>query len=285
MSVSPSAFRIRLDREVLGHPVIRANPYTAWFKQGDFSAAQARAFLVQFSVFSNQFLVAQLQKVLNAESLEEMRASKEILANEIGVGFRGTGGDAVLGSTLGSVEGGTFHFSAAHFELLVRMARQLGLDFADLGKRRYGTGETLHFCDELQRLYAHEDYEVAAAASWAIENWAAAGFWDELVEGWRRFGKRTGKEPFDIGFFTWHARIEANHAEHTSDELAQLLAGHSIDEDRFVKNANLMLDAVLVFWRGLDSQRAAIDADADMDGRDRATQAAVAGGAINAQAG
>jgi hypothetical protein len=285
MASPPTAFRARLDREVLGHPVIRANPYTAWFKQGDFTAAQARAFLVQFSVFSNQFLVAQLQKVLNAESVEEMRASKEILANEIGVGFRGAGGDAVLGSTLGSVEGGTFHFSAAHFELLVRMARQFELDFADLGKRRFGTGATLHFCDELQRLYAHEDYQVAAAASWAIENWAAAGFWDELVEGWRRYGKRTGREPFDIGFFTWHARIEANHAEHTSDELAGLLADRYIDHDRFVQTANQMLDAVLVFWRGLDFQRAALAAEAEMDVRCRATRGANAEGAIDAKAG
>jgi pyrroloquinoline quinone (PQQ) biosynthesis protein C len=267
MAGSANAFRERLDREVLQHPAIRANPYTAWFKQGELTPAQARAFLVQFSVFSNQFLVAQLQKVLNAETVEEMRASKEILANEIGVGFRGTGGDALLGSTLGSVEGGTFHFRAAHFELLVRMARQFGLDFADLGKRRFGTGATLHFCDELQRLYAHEDYQVAAAASWAIENWAAAGFWDELVEGWQRYGKRMKIEPFDIGFFTWHARIEANHAQHTSDELGELLAEHYIDEDRFVRNANLMLDAVLVFWRGLDFQRAALAAGEMIDAK------------------
>ena len=261
MGVSPTAFRARLERDVLSHPVIRSNPYTAWFKQGDFSPAQARAFLVQFSVFSNQFLVAQLHKVLNAETLEEMHASKEILANEIGVGFRGTGGDAVLGGTVGSVEGGTFHFSAAHFELLARMARQFGLDFADLGKRRFGTGATLHFCDELVRLYGHEDYQVAAAASWAIENWAAAGFWDELVEGWKRYGEQQRKRTFDIGFFTWHARIEANHAEVTSDELAEILAEHYIDEERFVKNANLMLDAVLVFWRGLDLQRMALAAE------------------------
>ena len=285
MAVSPTDFRKRLDREVLKHPVIRANPYTAWFKLGEFSPVQARAFLVQFSVFSNQFLVAQLQKVLNAETLDEMRASKEILANEIGVGFRGTGGDALLGSTLGSVEGGTFHFRAAHFELLARMARQLDLDFADLGKRRFGTGATLHFCDELQRLYAHEDYQVAAAASWAVENWAAAGFWDELVEGWKRYGEDAEGQPFDMGFFTWHARIEANHAQHTQDELAQILTDHYIDEDRFIKNANLMLDGVLVFWRGLDFQRAALAADADRDVRGRAMQGAIAAGAINAKAG
>jgi len=264
------AFKSRLQTQVLSHPILVANPYTAWFERGEFSAEQARAFLIQFSVFSNQFLVAQLHKVLNAETLEEMRASKEILANEIGVGFRGTGGDSLLGSTLGSVEGGTFHFRAAHFELLARMARQFGLDFAELGKRRLGTGATLHFCDELQRLYAHEDYQVAAAASWAVENWAAAGFWDELVEGWKRYGERMQRDHFDIGFFTWHARIEANHAQHTQDELAELLKDRYIDEDRFVRNANLMLDAVLVFWRGLDFQRAAL---------------AAAEGTINAKAG
>jgi hypothetical protein len=139
------------------------------------------------------------------------------------------------------------------------MARQFGLDFADLGKRRLGTGSTLHFCDELVRLYGHEDYQVAAAASWAIENWAAAGFWDELVQGWERYAERMGKR-LDVGFFTWHARIEANHAQHTSDELAELLASHFIDEDRFVSTAAEMLDAVLVFWRGLDTQRAALAA-------------------------
>ena len=56
------SFRAKLQAQVLRHPVIVANPYTTWFKAGDFSADQARAFLVQFSVFSNQFLVAQLQK-------------------------------------------------------------------------------------------------------------------------------------------------------------------------------------------------------------------------------
>jgi len=255
MRHSVATFKSRLERDVLGHAVIHSNPYTAWFKHGDFTPDQARAFLVQFSVFSNQFLLAQLGKVLNAETLEEMRASKEILANEIGVGFRGPGGDAVLGDIEGSIEGGVFHFRAAHFELLVRMARHFGLGFADLGKRRLGTEPTLFFCDELLRLYAHEDYQVSAAASWAIENWAAAGFWDELVEGWRRYQRRRTRKALDMGFFTWHARLEANHARHTTDELASVLRAHDIDQDRFVHDCNEMLDAVLVFWRGLDEQR------------------------------
>jgi hypothetical protein len=253
-------FKRRLERDVLGHRVIVANPYTAWFKQGDFSAEQARAFLVQFSVFSNQFLVAQLQKVLNAETLEEMRASKEILANEIGVGFCSTvGNDDELGSTEGTIEGGTFHFRAAHFELLVRMARQFGLGFADLGKRRYGTPSTLFFCDELARLYAHEDYAIAAAASWAVENWAAAGFWDELVQGWQRYGERRGMSALNMASFSWHARLEANHARHTWHELEDFHRQRPIDEDGFVKHAREMLDGVWTFWLGLDEERRALE--------------------------
>ena len=256
-------FKLRLEKEVLTHPVIVANPYTAWFKHGELTAAQARAFLIQFSVFSNQFLVAQLQKVLNAETLEEMRASKEILANEIGVGFRGglSADDAELGGTEGSIEGGTFHFRAAHFELLVRMARQFGLDFAELGKRRCGTAATLFFCDELLRLYAHQDYATAAAASWAVENWAAAGFWDELVQGWQRYRERSGMTALNMGFFTWHARLEANHARHTWQELEDFCAKKPVDENVFIRNACEMLDGVMVFWRGLDEQRRALEGE------------------------
>jgi len=261
-------FKARLERDVLRHPVIVANPYTAWFRRGEFDDAHARAFVQQFSVFSNQFLVAQLLKMLNADTVAEMRESKEILANEIGVGFasknraRHDFSEHELGDPEGTIDGGTFRFRAAHFELLVRMAGQLGLGFGDLGKRRFGTPATLHFCDELIRLYGHEDYTIAAAASWAVENWAAAGFWDELVDGWRNFARRRGLESFDIGFFTWHAQLERNHAKHTDDEIEHVLSRGNVDDDVFVAHARQMLDGVFVFWRGLDRQRMAASKEA-----------------------
>lgn len=262
MSQDFERFKSRLHREVLGHRIIVENPYTTWFARGALSREQARAFLVQFSVFSNEFLVAQLKKMLNAETIDEMRASKEILANEIGVGYTSgaTDSDRELGGISGSIEGGTFHFRAAHFELLVRMARELGLGFGDLGKRRLAIPSTLFFCDELVRLYGHDDYSVAAAASWAVENWAAAGFWDQLVQGWQGFRVRQNTPRLNLGFFTWHAKLEANHAHHTWEELAEFHSQHEIDEDVFVRHANEMLDGVYTFWRGLDEQRVAIDA-------------------------
>ena len=258
-------FQQRIDKELLKHHVIINNEYTRWFEQGNLSKKNVQDFVVQFSVFSNLFLIAQLKKTINADSLEGMRASKEILANEIGVIFKKSGNktkelkresgiDAELVSAEGSVEGGVFHFRAAHFEWLLRMAEQLGLGFNDLGKRSHGTTSTLFYCDELSRLYGSEDYMLSQAASYAVENWAAAGFWDELVTGFTKYNNKT-KANLTLAFFTWHAKIEAQHAAHTQEELEELYFEREIDEDKFINDGNEMLEGVAVFWGGLNEQR------------------------------
>ncbi len=254
------AFQKRINQELLTHKVITFNPYTHWFANASLSNAQVKSFIVQFSVFSNQFLVAQLHKMINADTIEEMRASKEILANEIGVHFSGdlqekTDDNGDLGGLEGSVEGGRFHFRAAHFELLVRMAEQLGLDFHLLGKRSRGRKETLFFCDELIRLYGNENYQIATAASYAVENWAAAGFWDQLVAGLSLYKASHHMDKLPLTFFSWHSKIEANHAHHTQEELESFYFNFSVDENAFIKTGLEMLDGVYAFWHGLDQDR------------------------------
>ncbi|MGN2390290.1 hypothetical protein [Pelomicrobium sp. G1] len=256
-------FQNRINRELLTHRVITRNAYTAWFKRGEQNEAQIRAFVVQFSVFSNQFLVAQLHKMINADTLEGMRASKEILANEIGVIFNPHGArrpaeiqdyDPDKVGTEGTVQGGTFRFEAGHFEWLYQIARKLGLRFDEIGKRRHGTASTLFFCDELIRLYGSEDYAVSQVASYAVENWASAGFWEELIEGLKRYNERHGAD-LPLGFFVWHSRLEAQHARHTQEELEEYYFQNPLDEDAFIRYGNEMLDAVAAFWDGLDEQR------------------------------
>lgn len=260
------AFHRRIGRELLGHRIITDNRYTAWFRKGEQTLPQIRAFIVQFSVFSNQFLIAQLQKTINADSLAGMRASKEILANEIGVVFKpprraapasADTADPALLSTQGSVEGGIFRFRAAHFEWLLATAAAAGLRFDEMGRREHGTSPTLFFCDELIRLYGSEDYMTSQAASFAVENWAAAGFWDELVEGFEKFNERMGAK-LPLAFFSWHGRLEGQHAEHTRDELEALYFSRQIDEERFIHHGSRMLDGVAAFWDGLDEQRRAL---------------------------
>jgi len=250
-------FQQRINKELLKHRVITDNPYTAWFEQGDQSLAQIKAFIIQFSVFSNQFLIAQLNKMIHAETLESMRASKEILANEIGVRFKQasqtTSGDP-LGSTEGSIEGGIFHFGAGHFEWLYHIAQKLGLSFAEIGQPKHGTGPTLFFCNELIRLYGGDDYQVSQAASYAVENWAAAGFWRQLIKGLKCFNERNGSD-LPLGFFIWHDQLESQHAAHTQEELEELYFTVDLDEDGFIRYGNEMLDGVAAFWEGLDEQR------------------------------
>ena len=263
------AFQARIDHELLNHNVITHNPYTRWFCWAKPSDAQIKQLIVQFSVFSNQFLVAQLEKMINAETIEEMRASKEILANEIGVVYKKSAkqtqskeSQSVLskderdfGDIEGSIEGGTFHFKAAHFELLNRMAHELGISFEQLGRRQFGTSKTLFFCDELIRLYGTADYATSTAASYAVENWAAAGFWDELVAGFNHYKQARNLKNLPLTFFTWHAKLEANHANHTQEELEAYYFNNDVDETHFIVRGNEMLDGVYAFWQGLDNDR------------------------------
>jgi hypothetical protein len=264
-------FQARIDAELLRHPIITDNAYTAWFAHGRQSHEQIMNFVVQFSVFSNQFLVAQLHKTLNADTLEGMRASKEILANEIGVVFNSPArhtaeiadaerqDDPELVSTEGTVDGGVFRFRAAHFEWLLRISEKLGLEFEDMGRRIHGADSTLFFCDELIRLYGSEDYMTSQAASYAVENWAAAGFWDQLVTGFVKYNQAI-ESPLPLAFFSWHARIEGQHAQHTQEELEELYFDREVDEDAFIETGNEMLDGVTAFWSGLDEQRRRIAA-------------------------
>ena len=219
---------------------------------------------VQFSVFSHLFLEAQLRKVIHAATLESYREGKEILLNELGVVFRPPaaeqrepvvdGVDPQLVATEGTVDGGRFRFAAAHFEWLVRFGQPLGLGFDDLGKQHRATPATAHFCDELLRIYGSPDPSIAQGASYAVEHWAAAGFWKELIAGLEAVKARSCPE-LHLAFWTWHDKVEDQHAAHTADELEEACALPGFDEDRFLGGAAEMLDGVAVFWAGLDADR------------------------------
>lgn len=266
------AFMVRLENEVMAHRVVTRNEYCEWFASGEFDHEHLRHFTVQFSVFSNLFLVAQLKKMINSIDIEEMRKAKEILANEIGCIFKRTDGkeaqakskmsgdreeegDPKLVSTQGTVDGGLFKFQAAHFEWLLKFGEPLGLRFDQMGKRSHGTSKTLFFCDELERIYGNENFNISAGASYAVENWAAAGFWKDLSDGLRLFKKRE-KIDLPLGFFTWHDKVEDQHKQDTQEELEELYFGeHPFSEEVFIESGYEMLDGVAAFWDGLNRDR------------------------------
>ena len=259
-------FRSRVEALVHHHPVVVDNAYTRWFATGSADRDEVRHLAVQFSVFSHQFVEAQLRKVLNAADLDSYRSGKEILMNELGVVFRPTkpgattpdGVDPDIVGTEGTVDGGRFRFTAAHFEWLLRFGAPIGLGFDDMGKRRHGTASTLFFCDELLRIYGSEDPSIAEGASYAVEHWAAAGFWKELIAGLTAFKERECPE-LPLGFWIWHDKIEDRHAAHTADELAEAFFRPDFDEEKFLAGAAEMLDGVKAFWDGLEADRLAYE--------------------------
>ena len=248
-------FRARIDDLVHHHPVVTDNAYTRWFAQGTATADEIRHLAVQFSVFSHLFVEAQLRKVINAADLDTYHAGKEILMNELGVVFNGRADEEGVSSE-GTVDGSRYSHRAAHFEWLVRFAAPLGLGFADLGKRRHATASTQFFCDELLRIYGAEDPSTAEGASYAVENWAAAGFWKELIAGLTAFKARECPS-LNLAFWTWHDRVEDQHAAHTADELAEAFEMPGFDQERFLAGAAEMLDGVQAFWAGLEADRLA----------------------------
>ncbi len=247
-------FKDTVERRLMRHPVVADNPYTAWFAAGRVPLDHLRHFTVQFSVFSNQFLLAALNRVINADTLEAARESKEILLNELGVIYADRGGDPALVSTTGTVDGGRFRFQAAHFEWLLRFGAALGLRFADMGKRRHGEPSTLFFCDELFRLYGSGDYNQAMGASFAVENWAAAGFWKDLIAGLERV-KAEHVPALPLAFFTWHDKLEESHREHVWHELRACYDSRPFEGEAFISAGVTMLDAVRTFWDGLYDAR------------------------------
>ena len=272
-------FLTEVDRDLLHHRIITNNRYTRWFSFGKATDEQLRHFIKQFSVFSNQFLVAALLKTINSPTLQQSRSSREILLNELGVIYRNPKqslrglqsrslrdrsmlteeekdreGDPELVSTEGTVDGGICRFRAAHFEWLLQVATALEFSFADIGKRRHGTLTTLHFCDELIRLYGSDDPQIAQGASFAVENWAAAGFWQELEDGLSEI-KKTRHPQLPLAFFSWHNRVEAQHAGHTLEELEEVYFNPDFNRDKFFQGGREILKAIAVFWDGLNSDR------------------------------
>lgn len=264
-------FLAEVNRDLMQHRIITDNAYSRWFARGEATDDELRHFIKQFSVFSNQFLVAALLRVINAPTLEQSRAGREILLNELGVIYRKPGqaagdrnglsdqdkdreGDPDLVSTEGTVDGGICRFRAAHFEWLVNVGKGLGLGFDDLGKRHHGRPGTLHFCDELQRLYGGEDTQLAEGASFAVENWAAAGFWQELEDGLLAIQKARHPQ-LKLAFFTWHNRVEGQHAGHTMEELEEVYFSDDFDRAKFLQGGRAILEGVAAFWDGLEEDR------------------------------
>lgn len=259
-----AAFRETIARELLQHAVIRANPYTEWFKRGEANHEQLVDLITQFSVFSNHFLVAQVRRMVFADTEEGERCARNILMSECGVG---------LDPRSGSCEGKSFATANAHINWLRECGTALGLAPMDLGRWHKANPSTKAFLRALEATYGSADSDVGLGASFSIECWAAFGighapeleaknFWHELITGLEACNARRVQEnlaPVPPGFFKYHFALESGHGANVWAELEESFKRPGFSPSKFLRGGKKALDAINRFWLGLEESRRALE--------------------------
>lgn len=255
------SFKKTIEKEFFSHPVIVSNPYTKWFKKGLANTEQVKDLILQFSVFSNHFIVVQTKRMVNASTIEGEESARAILLNECGVG---------MDVKTGSIEGKRFTTSNAHINWLRKIANLLDIDSKLIGKWETGTKATHEFLEGLDSTYGSRDGTVGAGASFAIETWAAFGigqgdkeesnnFWKELVMGIEGYNKRhripKTLQPLPVGFFQYHFETEAGHGVNVWHELKETYNMSDFDERKYIDAGKVALKSIYTFWLGLDEAR------------------------------
>ena len=255
------SFKQKIEKEFFQHPVIVNNPYTKWFKQGLANTEQMKDLILQFSVFSNHFIVVQTKRMVNARTLEGEETARAILLNECGVG---------MDVKTGSIEGKRFTTANAHINWLRKMADMLDIDQALIGRWETGTKATHDFLKGLDSTYGSYDGQIGAGASFAIETWAAFGigqdkeaesnnFWKELIMGTEGYNNRVripaNLSPIPLGFFQYHFETEGGHGVNVWHELEETFNQEDFDEEKYIKAGKIALESIYTFWLGLDETR------------------------------
>jgi hypothetical protein len=83
-----------------------------------------------------------------------------------------------------------------------------------------------------------------------VEAGAVEKNWKDLIAGLETFRAREC-DRLPLAFWTWHDKVEDQHAAHTDDELVEAFAQPWFHEERFASGAARMLDGVQTFWDGL----------------------------------
>lgn len=256
-----SSFKKVIEKEFFQHPVIVNNPYTKWFKEGNANTKQVIDLIEQFSVFSNHFIVVQAKRMVNAHTIEGEECARAILLNECGLS---------QDVKTGNIEGKRFSVRNAHINWLREIANKLKIDENRIGRWETGRKSTHTFLQGLDETYGSRDGQIGAGASFAIETWAAYGigkgekeesnnFWKEIVDGLRLFNSkhRIAKDldPIPLSFFLYHFETEAGHGANVWQELEETYHQKGFDEKKFISSGKKALEAIYIFWLGLDKER------------------------------
>jgi len=263
-----AAFVTQMDRiqyEFDHDDIIFRNPFTKWAKLGRMNTAQVIDWVIQFSIFSVWFVVAECMRMAWAIGTPSERPSRILLASEIGV---------QIDPKTHDVEDQVFRHADAHINWLRLMLDPLGVDPSRVGRRSEAHESTNRFVDYgLLDAHGGPDIIKGAGANFWTENWAGRfigtpeeenNFWVELKTGMDAYNRnerieKGGLTPLPLGFLHAHIMLERAHVATVDDELAELFFDPSFDLDRWWKGFYQSRDSFRIFWNGLDKARKALE--------------------------
>jgi pyrroloquinoline quinone (PQQ) biosynthesis protein C len=122
------------------------------------------------------------------------------------------------------------------------------LRFEDLGKIWIAQPGTKAFVDATFNTYASTNQNIAAGATFAIENWAANALWAPWISGMKKLNATLDK-PVDLGYLTYHEAQESHHSQATLDELLEDFREPWFDANAFLDGADTILtDGVQAYY-------------------------------------
>jgi hypothetical protein len=222
---------VEIGAQIICHRIISNNDYLRRFARG-VTFSQARHEVQQFSIFAQNFNVAQSQLVVNARTLEAYWERLKLLLNEMGIPFKnGFEGELT----------GKWSPNHVHSSWLLKMAEGLDLAFEDVGKIWLANSGTKAFVDATFRYYASPDPNVQLGSSFAIENWAANNLWTPWLAGMNKLNA-TLSNKVNVGYLTYHEAEERHHSQATIDELLENFMNDWFDPSKFLEGAKGILD-------------------------------------------
>ena len=165
------------------------------------------------------------------------------------------GVDPALVSTEGTVDGGRFRFGAAHFEWLLRFGRPARTSASTTSASDAtapwprSTSATSSCGSTAPRIRRSPRARASRSSTGR-----PPGSGRSSSQGLEAFKARECPD-LPLAFWTWHDKVEDQHAAHTDDELAEAFHTPGFDGERFLQGASEMLDGVKVFWDGLERDR------------------------------
>lgn len=257
----------RIEKEIFGHPVIRENPYLEHFARvpSGPTDAEVKDLIIQLGTFSQEVALIRVGR--------KMYVPYPYPRKQCGGCSTCVARNDLKGNAGAPRDGGSREDESAYAAWL-NAAAALILDAEkDLKGEVFGVAalasrETVHAIHQLERTYGSENKQKSAGARFALGVWAGIGidkevpagenFFSEILKGIERYNSlRRVPNGLSLVPTASHAAPFLSERRFVVDALQKTVncAHHSRHTAEWFFGAKIALDAIEMFWFGLNKRR------------------------------